>query len=115
MEIAFPADRKGERTEGPHNAAAFPPCHLPFKLIVIVWTTSFCKEGDKVERRDIRMDGDTSSAIRSFRRRSDARVGVYDPREQPGVNAPHALLRIALLQINCRRITSRVFSIRRPR
>lgn len=36
MEIAFSADSMGEMSERPHDAAAFPPCHLPFKLIVIV-------------------------------------------------------------------------------
>lgn len=31
-----------------------------------------------MERRDIRMDGDTSSVICSFRLQLDVRVGVYD-------------------------------------
>lgn len=35
-----------------------------------------------MERRDIRMDGDTSSVICSFRLELDVRVGVYDPQEQ---------------------------------
>lgn len=39
-----------------------------------------------MERRDIRMDGDTSSVICSFRLQLDVRVGVYDPQEQPRVN-----------------------------
>lgn len=39
-----------------------------------------------MERRDIRMDGDTSSVICSFRLQLDVRVGVYDPQEQARVN-----------------------------
>lgn len=39
-----------------------------------------------MERRDIRMDGDTSSVICSFRLELDVRVGVYDPQEQLRVN-----------------------------
>lgn len=39
-----------------------------------------------MERRDIRMDGDTSSVICSFRPELDVRVGVYDPQEQLRVN-----------------------------
>ena len=39
-----------------------------------------------MERRDIRMDGHTSSVICSFRPDLDVRVGVYDPQEQPRVN-----------------------------
>ena len=35
-----------------------------------------------MERRDIRMDGDTSSVICSFRLELDVRVGVYDPQQQ---------------------------------
>lgn len=36
FEITFPENRVGEFFESLHVAAAFPPCHLPFKLIVIV-------------------------------------------------------------------------------
>lgn len=39
-----------------------------------------------MERSDIRMDGDTSSVICSFRLELDVRVGVYDPQEQLRVN-----------------------------
>lgn len=39
-----------------------------------------------MERSDIRMDGDTSSVICSFRQELDVRVGVYDPQEQLRVN-----------------------------
>lgn len=34
-----------------------------------------------MERRDIRMDGDTSAVICSFRQELDVRVGVYGPRK----------------------------------
>lgn len=86
-------------SESPHKAAAFPRCHLPFKLIVTVQRTSL-KGGDKVESSDIRMDGDTRAgcAHLGWMRVDDAQRG----------RALH--LSIALLQITCRRSTSHMFS-----
>lgn len=47
--------RQTERTEtsvGPRSTAAFPPCHLPTKLIVSVEATSFFQAGDSKTERE---------------------------------------------------------------
>lgn len=83
LEITFPEDRTSEMSESPHDAAAFPPCHLPLKLILIVQTTSFVKWRE--ETLGWTPHGDTSAVIGSFRQ-LDVGVGVHGPHKQQGVN-----------------------------
>lgn len=73
--IAFPSRQNAQRRRrGPHSAAAFPPCHLPTKLIVSAEATSFLRGWMKT---------------RQLGPPSDVRVGVYD---RLGADGPNRII-----------------------
>lgn len=62
-----------ETSVGPRSTAAFPPCHLPTKLIVSAEATSFLQGGDGERERLGWMK------THQLGPPSDVRVGVNDP------------------------------------
>lgn len=79
--------RQTERAEtsvGPRSTAAFPPCHLPAKLIVSAEATSFLQGGDGERERGREML--EWRKTHQLGPPSDVRVGVNDRLGAGGLN-----------------------------